>query len=131
MNEVKPIVSIEYAQNAAIATLMCPEVLSDADIEKLQDSIVPLIMTKGDINLILDFTNVRMISSMALGFLLKLRKQIQQRNGQLKICGISKKVTSSASDTYIYEILKVVQLDTIFDICENVTEALESLPQTK
>ena len=78
-------------------------------------------------DLIVDFTNVRAISSSAIGLLVGMQKKVNEYKGRMKICCIGNKVENTASDKYVYEIFKIVKLDTYFDICANVEEALGSL----
>ena len=127
MIEDKHIISVEYLKIATVVKLMYEEILSDADVDKLEASIMPLVLEREGQNLVLDFTNVRTVSSSLLGFLLTLRKHISQRSGRLTLCCIKDKVKSAASDTYVHEIFKIVKLDKIFKIFSNVTEALNHL----
>jgi len=127
MEEVKPIVSINHTENAAVVTLLYEEIVSDADINKLEESITALIIQGRSKNLVLDFSRVRYLSSSALGYLITLNKSLKQQNGSLKVCGIDKKVKNASNDRYIYELLKIVQLDKFFDIYDSVDDALQCL----
>ena len=70
------------------------------------------------INLVLDFCNVRFLSSAVLGLLIRVSKKTYEQGGQLKLCNISPN---------IYEVFKITRLTKIFDICEDVNSALEDL----
>jgi anti-sigma B factor antagonist len=70
------------------------------------------------INLILDFCNVRFLSSAVLGLLIRVSKKVYERDGQLKLCNI---------DPKIHEIFKITRLNKIFDICQDIEDAFESL----
>jgi anti-sigma B factor antagonist len=127
MEEVKPIVSIDHTENAVVVTLLYEEIVSDADINKLEESITALIIQGRLKNLVLDFSRVRYLSSSALGYLVTLNKSLRQQGGCLKVCGIDKKVKNASNDRYIYELLKIVQLDKFFDIYDSVDDALQCL----
>jgi anti-anti-sigma factor len=76
----------------------------------------------GRINLILDFGNVRFLSSAVLGLLIRINKRIYECEGQLRLCSISPK---------IYEIFKITRLTKTFDIYESIEDAIEDLSQTE
>jgi anti-sigma B factor antagonist len=123
MAAVKPMISVEYAGNATIVRFTDEKILEEKDIKALQESILPIIESaSGRINLVLDFGNVRFLSSAVLGLLIRISKRIYECEGQLKLCNISPK---------IYEIFKITRLTKTFDICESIEDAIEDLSQTE
>ena len=118
MAEVKPRISVEYAENATIVTFVDEKILEEMDIQSLQASVMSVIEEAERVNLILDFCNVRFLSSAVLGLLMRISKKVYEREGQLRLCNISPR---------IYEIFKITRLNKIFDIYENVKGATESL----
>ncbi len=123
MAAVKPMISVEYAGNATIVRFTDEKILEEKDIKALQDSIMPIIESAcGRINLVLDFGNVRFLSSAVLGLLIRISKRIYECEGQLRLCSISPK---------IYEIFKITRLTKTFDICESTEDAIEDLSQTE
>jgi anti-sigma B factor antagonist len=124
MAAVKPMISVEYAGNATIVRFTDEKILEEKDIKAIQDSILPIIesASSGRINLILDFGNVRFLSSAVLGLLIRISKRIYECEGHLRLCSISPK---------IYEIFKITRLTKTFDICESIEDAIEDLSQTE
>ena len=118
MEPIKPRISVQYAEKAAIVTLTNEKILEDKDIAALQESIMSVIEQTERINLILDFCNVRFLSSAVLGLLIRVTKKIYEQDGQLRLCGINPK---------IYEIFKITRLTKIFDIYPDIEAATESL----
>ncbi len=118
MAEVKPRISVEYAENATIVTFVDEKILEEMDIQSLQASVMSVIEEAERVNMILDFCNVRFLSSAVLGLLMRISKKVYEREGQLRLCNISPR---------IYEIFKITRLNKIFDIYENVKSATESL----
>ena len=119
MAAIKPRLSVEYSENATIVTFTDERILKDEDIQALRESIMSVVESAGGgINLILDFCNVRFLSSAVLGLLIRISKRIYERDGQLRLCNI---------DPKIYEIFKITRLTRIFDICEDIQSATESL----
>lgn len=119
MEPIKPRINVEYAENATIATFTGESILEEKDIQALQKSIIPVIEQAERINLILDFCNVRFLSSSVLGLLIRISKKIYERDGQLRLCNINPK---------IYEVFKITRLTKIFDIYKDTKDAVESLP---
>ena len=119
MAAIKPRISVEYAGNATIVTFTDEKILEEKDIKALQESIMSVIESaSGGINLILDFGNVRFLSSAVLGLLIRISKRIYERDGQLRLCNINPK---------IYEIFKITRLTKTFDIYKDVESAAKDL----
>ena len=116
MEQVKPRISIYYAQNVTIVTLTDEKILDDEDIKALEDSIMPLI--DGPINLVVDFSNVRFLSSAVLGLLIRISKRINENKGRLRLCSINPR---------IYDIFKITRLDEIFEIYPDAKKAMQTL----
>lgn len=116
MEDVKPRISIYYAQDATVITITDEKILEDEDVKALEESIIPLV--EGPVNLIIDFSNVRFLSSAVLGLLIRVSKRTTEQKGKLKLCGIGPR---------IFEIFKITRLDEIFDICEDAKKAMSSL----
>ena len=122
MTAIKPMISVEYTGNVTIVKFTDERILEEKDIKALQDSIMPIIESaSGRINLVLDFGNVRFLSSAVLGLLIRISKRIYEYDGQLRLCSINPK---------IYEIFKITRLTKTFDIYENIEGAIEDLTQT-
>ena len=119
MAEIKPRISVEYAEKATIISFTDEKILEERDIKALQDSIMSVVESaSGGIKLILDFGNVQFLSSAVLGLLIRLSKRIYEHDGQLKLCNINPK---------IFEIFKITRLTKTFDIYKDVESAVEDL----
>ena len=121
MAVIRPRISVEYAKSATIVTFVDEKILEEMDIQALQDSVMSVIEEAERINLILDFCNVRFLSSAVLGLLMRVSKKVYEGEGQLRLCNISPR---------IYEIFKITRLTKIFDIYEDVKSAAEGLSTT-
>jgi len=121
MTAIKPSITVEYAGNATIIGFTDHKILEEKDIKALQESLMSVIEQAERMNLILDFGNVRFLSSAVLGLLIRISKRIYEREGQLRLCRINPK---------IYEIFKITRLTKTFDIYDDVESAIEDLSQT-
>ena len=121
MAAIKPKISVEYTGNATIVTFTDQKILEEKDIQALQESIMSVVeSTGGGLNLILDFCNVRFLSSAVLGLLIRISKRVYQHDGQLRLCNINQK---------IYEIFKITRLTKIFDIYKDLESATSDLSE--
>lgn len=118
MAAIMPNISVEYDGNATIMRFTDEKILEEQDIKALAESIMSVIEQAERINLILDFGNVRFLSSAVLGLLIRVSKRIYERDGQLVLCNINPK---------IYEIFKITRLTKTFDIYNSIESAMEGL----
>jgi anti-sigma B factor antagonist len=118
MTAIKTSITVEYAGNATIIGFTDQKILEEKDIKALQESIMSVIEQAERINLILDFGNVRFLSSAVLGLLIRISKRVYEHDGQLRLCSINPK---------IYEIFKITRLTKTFDIYNNIESAMEGL----
>ena len=118
MAEIKPRISVEYIKNATVITFTDDKILEENDIKALQESIMSVIEQAERINLILDFCNVRFLSSAVLGLLIRVSKRIYESGGKLRLCNINPK---------IHEVFKITRLTKVFDIYKDIESATETL----
>ncbi len=115
MNQAEPQISVDYKDGATVVTFRKEKILDDADIQILSESMFGLLKDIQKVNLILDFHHVGFMSSVVLGLLIRLSKKVAEQGGQIKLCGINKR---------IYQAFVITGLDKVFDIYQNVDDAL-------
>lgn len=115
MADMKPRISVEYAENATVVSFVDEKILEEMDIRALQETIMSVIEQSKGINLVLDFGNVRFLSSAVLGLLIRISKRVYERDGRLRLCSINPK---------IYEVFKITRLTKTFDIYKDVESAI-------
>ena len=113
-------VKIEQQGNVIVAYLLCEKILDDETIVEIEESISASVKSAQAINLILDFTAVKFLTSSFLGYLIRLSKIVDESKGQLRLCGIEDKIQG---------IFKITRLDKIFDIHADIDKAILSLGQ--
>lgn len=118
MDQASPKIIVGYEENVTIVTLTDARILEEADINAIEGSIMPLVGQIKDINLVIDFCNVQFLSSAVLGLLIRVSKRVYESGGQLRLCGINRK---------ILEIFKITRLDKVFEIFEDREKAVASL----
>jgi len=121
MAAIKPRISVKYAGSATVVSFTDEKILEERDIKELQESLMSGIESaSGKMSLILDFGNVRFLSSAVLGLVIRVSRRIYEQEGQLRLCNINPK---------IYEIFKITRLTKTFDIHTDVESAAEDLSQ--
>lgn len=117
MDQVSPNLSIEFVDDIIVATLTDEKILEESQIQALESSFMPLIDQNGSIKLLIDFSNVKFLTSSVLGLLIRISKKVYESGGRLRLCCIQPK---------IYEIFKITRLDKIFEIFKTREQALEN-----
>ncbi|MFP4023343.1 MAG: STAS domain-containing protein [Thiohalospira sp.] len=100
------------------------EILSFDNVNKLNILIAQTLkeevaqyLAKANTKLILDLDGIEYVDSSGFGALLSILRNAKNNDSQFKICNVS-------SD--VMELVKLLQLHNVFDICDNVDECLNS-----
>jgi anti-sigma B factor antagonist len=118
MDQLSPNLEIEYHGAVIVATLADEKILDDTQIQELEGSFMPLVEQNDAIQMIIDFSNVKFLTSSALGLLIRISKKIYEKGGKLRLCAI---------DAKIMEVFRITRLDKIFEIFPDQDEALVGL----
>jgi len=118
MEQMSPRMTVAYADKATIVTFTDERILEEKDVRELEEALASLIEQTDGIALVLDFSNVRFMSSAVLGLLIKVSKRVYEHGGKLALCAIGPR---------IYEIFKITRLTKIFDIHKNAETAVKRL----
>ncbi len=101
------IVDFEVQGKIVVGTIRTTSVLSAINVAEFGNEVVAKIEGNTGVNLLLNFENVDYLSSAVLTELLRINKAIQEAQGQLRLCGVSK---------VILEIFQITNLDKMFAI---------------
>ena len=89
---------------------------SDAKVvPETNDPLYRLVEDERHTRLLLDLSNVRFLSSNALGILVSLKKKVEAAGGRLRLCGL---------EPDLLELLRITYLDHIFETYESREDAL-------
>jgi anti-anti-sigma factor len=111
--ESNPVVKIENGTDVTIVTFQEENILEEQQIRKLERLILPVIRDRPDKRLVLNFENVRFMSSAFLGLLVKVHKRVIEAGGRLQLYNL---------DPKIYKVFQITKLTTIFDIVPTTEE---------
>ena len=107
MAEISTRLQIDYISNATIVTFTDKGILDTSDIKAVGDSLISIIEQSKGVNMVLNFQNVKFLSSSVLGLLIRISKRIYENDGQLSLCCISDK---------LYEVFRITRLNKVFNI---------------
>ncbi len=107
----------DYA-GIAVVTFADSSILDARVIEAMGKSLYELIDVQDRRKIILDFVNVKLLSSQTIGVLLTLRKKLAAAKGTLLLCGLRKEVM---------KLFTITNLDKQFDFFPDDVAALASL----
>lgn len=114
----EPQIATKNMGNAIVATFMAAQILEDAEIAAMEQSLLQIIKQANVVNIVLNFENVNFLSSAVLRVLIKVNAAVGERKGKLRLCEITPK---------ILEVFKITRLNKLFDIRKDVDAAVESL----
>lgn len=100
-------IEVEYGQGMTFATFLDEEILDGAQIAELNEQLRPIIDRNGDSQLVLNFANVRFMSSAMLGLLVRVLRDVERLNGTLRLCNV---------DSGLRRVFEITQLVKLFDI---------------
>jgi anti-anti-sigma factor len=102
-----PGIIVENGTDVTIVTFEDENILEEQQIRKLERALLPVVRKNQDKRLVLNFANVKFMSSAFLGLLVKVHKRVLELNGRLQLYNLDPKIHK------VFEITKLVK---IFDI---------------
>lgn len=117
MKDYGPSIEVNREGPIAVVKLLDEEILEEGIINTIAESLFSLVADNPDVKLLLNFTNVKHLSSSALGTLIRLNKRVEEQNGTLKLCELRKS---------LYEIFVITKLNRLFEIYDEKETALSS-----
>ena len=106
----------DYA-GVIVATIGRPSLLESRDFDAIARNLDALVSEQAKRKLVIDFTNVRQLSSQSIGMLLNLNNQAKSIDGTIALCGIRGPVA---------RLFELTKLDAIFKIFKDDAAALAS-----
>ena len=109
---------IDDVEGLTVVTFPDLQITSADSINGVWDVISRLILPSGGIRLVLDCSQVRFLSSTALGGLMRIARKVRSSGGELRLCSVTPAVL---------DVLKLTRMDKVIEICTSREEALRGL----
>ena len=106
---------IQKVLDVTMVEFQSPRLVDANSLDKIADELYELVDKKDRKKLILDFGNVRFMSSSALGMLLNLNTKTAAIKGTLALCGLRKD---------LMKVFEITKLTKILRFCADEKEAL-------
>jgi len=104
------IVIQDYA-GVTVVTLMEPAILETAKIDALAKDLYPLIDAQNKQKLVLDLSNVKLLSSQFLGVLATLHRKSTAIKGSVSLCCVRKELLKAFTMTGMDALLRIFPTD--------------------
>lgn len=112
-----PRVLVETIHGVTIANFADSEILNEEVIGEVDEQLQDLIGGLGQADVLLNFGQVRLMSSTMLAVLLKFARRVTTAQGRLKLCCIAPDLA---------QVFKITRFDRIFEIYDEESKALDS-----
>ena len=116
-NTTSPRVFVETVSGVTVASFADSELTSDQVIEEVSDQLNGLADHLGLSQVVLNFREVKFMSSSMLAVLLKFMRKVTGAGGLVKLCCIAPNLK---------EIFKITRFDKLFEIYDQESAALDS-----
>ena len=98
---------VERGAKITTVTFMDEKILSQEDVHQIDELLTNLLEQVWCEKLVLDFCNVKALSSSVLGLLIRIHKKLTEQKARFELRNITPK---------IYEVFKITKLTEVFEI---------------
>jgi len=106
---------IHPIRDVVIVNFIDPSILDTLQVEAIGKELFELVDQRNHRKIILDFQNVKFLSSSALGVLITMKKKADAIKGKVVICSMKPDLK---------KVFKITKLDKMFEFCDNEEEGL-------
>ncbi len=107
MEQEQPKIMIESGMDVTIVTFTEERIVDEEQVRELQESFGPIIEKNKDKELILNFINVKFMTSALLGLLVRVHKKVCELGGSLRLSNL---------DSNLRKVFVITQLTKVFEI---------------
>jgi len=107
MEQEQSRIIVEYGMDVTIVTFTEERIVDEEQIRELQESFGPIIKKNEDKELILNFINVKFMTSALLGLLVRVHKNVCESGGRLRLSNL---------DSNLRKVFEITQLTKVFKI---------------
>ena len=107
MEQEKSGIIVESGMDVTIVTFTEERIVDEEQIRELQESFGPIIEKNEEKELILNFVNVKFMTSALLGLLVRIHKKVCELGGRLRLSNL---------DPNLLKVFEITQLTKVFEI---------------
>jgi len=109
---------IQHLGRVVVVDFIDAAIMDAVQIQQIACELYDLVERQNQRYILLDFSNVKFLSSQMLGVMISLRTKVVQRKGWLGVCGLKKD---------LHKIFKLTKLDKLFNFYGSEDEALRDV----
>lgn len=98
---------IQYGEDATTVTFTQERIVDEEQVRDLQETLKQVIEQSKNKQLVIDFTNIKLINSVLLNFLIRVRNDVHKMGGQLRLSNLNPNLR---------RVLDLTRLTEVFDI---------------
>ena len=98
---------VEYGMDVTIVTFTEERIVDEEQIRELHESFNAVIKKNEDKKMILNFVNVKFMTSAFLGLLVRIHKKLCEQGGRLRLSNL---------DSNLRKVFEITQLTKVFEI---------------
>lgn len=106
---------IQSIKGATVVTFQDPNILETMQIQRIANTLYELVDKQAQKRILLDFSEVKFLSSQAIGVLLTLNKKSKAIKGEVCICGIRPE---------LMKVFKITRIDSMFQFFAREQDAI-------
>jgi len=107
MGQEQSRIIVESGMDVTIVTFTEERIVDEEQIRELQESFGPIIEKNQDKELILNFANVKFMTSALLGLLVRVHKKVCELGGRLRLSNLN---------SNLRKVFEITQLTKVFEI---------------
>ena len=107
MEQKTPRMKVEYGLDVTFVTFEDERIVDEEQIRQFREAFEPVIEKNQHKKLIINFVNVRFMTSALLGLLVRIHKKLCDQGGQLQLSNL---------DPSIRRVFEITRLTSVFDI---------------
>lgn len=111
-----PLLSVERRGDVAIARTTTSTLRDTVEVGEFERELNRLVDEEGASKLVLNLATIKLLSSSVLSVLVRINRKTKAAGGGIKLCHVNR-------DTM--EVLRVMRLTKIFDVCDTEERAVE------
>ena len=111
-------VLIDLVKDVTVVKFNQASIVDAAEATRIGKQLDVLVDDQAPKKIVLDFSQVRALSSSALGVLIRLRQRIAEIEGHVLVCGLGRELKTT---------FQIAKLDKLFACCEDRHKALAAL----
>ena len=107
MEQGQPRIEVEYGLDVTFVTFTEEKILEEGQIKELREALEAVIEKNENKKLILNFANVKFMTSAVLGLLVRIHKKVVELGGKLQLSNLN---------SNLRRVFEITQLTKVFDI---------------